>query len=145
MFMLKRITKIQTLAQLKNLGYTKENCYWASRQEQALNRRLFLKNKSGIKGIEYRSYGAFRIRARRNKSIVLENYSQTLLSSNKTRALFENIFFKWKSFGGIDFKVITSLHRLKNEVFQAECDLLKSFFKDNLFKIEGDGNRFNTT
>jgi hypothetical protein len=33
---------------------------------------------------------------RLNKSIVLENYSQTLLSSNKTRALFENIFFKWK-------------------------------------------------
>jgi hypothetical protein len=71
---------------------------------------------------------------RLNKSIVLENYSQTLLSSNKTRALFENIFFKWKSFGGIDFKVITSLHRLKNEVFQTECDLLKPFFKDNLFK-----------
>ncbi len=71
---------------------------------------------------------------RLNKAIVLENYSQTLLSSNKTKALFENIFFKWKTFGGIDFKVITSLHRLKNEVFEIESDLLKQFFKDSSFK-----------
>lgn len=55
-----------------NKGYLKKNCYWASRQNQALNRRIFQKNKSGIKGIEHRNYGSYRIRIRRNKKIVLD-------------------------------------------------------------------------
>lgn len=55
-----------------NKGYLKENCYWATRQEQSMNRRLFKTNKCGIKGIELRSYGSYRVRARRNKVIVLD-------------------------------------------------------------------------
>jgi hypothetical protein len=69
-----------------------------------------------------------------NKSLVLESYSQTLLSSKKTKELFENIFFKWKKYGGVEFKVITSLPRLKIEVFENECNLLKIFFTNNPFK-----------
>ena len=55
-----------------DLGYSLDNCYWASRNQQMINRRLFVTNKSGIKGIEYRNYDAFRVRARRNKKIVLD-------------------------------------------------------------------------
>lgn len=55
-----------------NLGYFKENCYWASRHEQSMNRRMFKSNKSGVKGIEFREYGAYRVRARRNKKLVLD-------------------------------------------------------------------------
>jgi hypothetical protein len=55
-----------------DLGYFKDNCYWASRHEQAMNRRLFKTNKSGVRGIEYRSYGSYRVRARRHSKIVLD-------------------------------------------------------------------------
>jgi hypothetical protein len=74
-----------------NLGYTKENCYWASNQEQALNRRLFSTNKSGIKGVEYRSYGAFRVRARRNKRIVLDVTVDDFFEACCIKKSFENL------------------------------------------------------
>jgi hypothetical protein len=52
-------------------GYSKSNCYWASRHEQSMNRRIFTTNKTGLKGVELRDYKAYRVRARRNGKLVL--------------------------------------------------------------------------
>jgi hypothetical protein len=72
-----------------DLGYTKDNCYWASRHEQAMNRRLFKTNKSGVKGIEFRGYGAYRVRARRNKKIVLDVTVDNFLDACCIKKSFE--------------------------------------------------------
>jgi hypothetical protein len=62
-----------TLDRIDNdLGYSKSNCTWSNRHEQSMNRRLFKSNKLGIKGIEERNYGSFRVRARRHKKMVLD-------------------------------------------------------------------------
>lgn len=36
-------------------GYNKLNCYWATRTEQAYNRRTFVTNSSGTPGVSYHS------------------------------------------------------------------------------------------
>ena len=73
-----------------NLGYSKENCYWATRHEQALNRRLFCTNKLKIKGIELRNYGAYRVRARRHKKIVLDVTVEDFFEACCIKKSFEN-------------------------------------------------------
>jgi hypothetical protein len=52
-------------------GYFKENCHWATRHQQSMNRRVFKNSHLGIKGIELRDYGSYRVRARRFTKIVL--------------------------------------------------------------------------
>ncbi len=55
-----------------NAGYSKENCYWADRETQALNKRMYRNNKTGVRGLEVRPDGGYRVRIKRGKRIVFD-------------------------------------------------------------------------
>jgi len=59
--------------QNNELGYSRENCCWADRQTQNLNKRVYRTNKTGVRGLEVRSDGSgFRVRLRRGGRIVFD-------------------------------------------------------------------------
>jgi hypothetical protein len=72
-----------------NKGYSKDNCYWASRVAQAMNRRIFKNNKTGLKGIELRNYSAYRVRARRNGKLVLNKTVDSFFEACCIKKSFE--------------------------------------------------------
>lgn len=58
-----RPSEQHTLDRIDNAkGYSRENCRWATRTEQCLNRRTFSNNTSGITGIVKTRSGAFNAR-----------------------------------------------------------------------------------
>jgi hypothetical protein len=72
----------------------------------------------------------------KNKCITLVNYSQTLLTNEKSSTLFKLLFDRWKSLGGISFKVIRSSRdrgRGKSglEILEEEKPLLRKYLKDS--------------
>lgn len=52
-------------------GYSKENCCWATLEQQSLNKRIYKTNRTGVRGIEPRGEG-FRVRLRRHGRIVFD-------------------------------------------------------------------------
>lgn len=52
-------------------GYSKQNCYWASRAVQSLNKRIYKTNKTGVRGIKLREVG-YRVQFRRNGIIAFD-------------------------------------------------------------------------
>lgn len=59
-------------------GYSKDNCRWATPQQNIMNRRKTIKNKSGFKGVSPRPSGRWRSAIRKNgKDYVLGNSFKT--------------------------------------------------------------------
>lgn len=75
-----------------NKGYFKENCRWATRTEQCLNRRLFKTNTSSETGIVKNKNGTFNARYDENgKRYVLGNF-KTLDEALEYRNKFISLF-----------------------------------------------------
>ena len=54
-------------------GYNPSNCKWATRAEQALNKRMYKSNNTGFRNILKRpDNGKYRVRIRRNGKIVFD-------------------------------------------------------------------------
>jgi hypothetical protein len=47
-----------------NLGYSRENCYWADRKTQNMNKRMYRNNTTGVRGVTVRGTGGYRVQIR---------------------------------------------------------------------------------
>lgn len=53
-------------------GYCKENCYWADRKIQSLNKRMYKNNKTGVSGVYRSKFNSFNIAVRREGKMILQ-------------------------------------------------------------------------
>lgn len=69
-----------------NGGYTPDNCRWATRAEQNMNKRAYKNTPIGHRNIEIDG-GSFRVRLRRNGVIVFSRRFKSLTEAIKHRNL----------------------------------------------------------
>lgn len=67
-------------------GYCKENCKWATRHEQSLNRRTFKNNTSGYRGVRVEPNGRYCVRV---------NFKKRCYKLGGTFATAEQAFAAW--------------------------------------------------
>lgn len=74
-----------------DLGYTKENCRWATRKEQQNNQRLRIDNTSGVRGVWYE--------ARRNHFVAEFNnkYIGSYSTVELAKQAYENYIITYNS------------------------------------------------
>lgn len=83
-----RPTTKHTLDRINNdLGYSPDNCRWATRKEQNLNKRIYKNNKTGERNIETRG-DVFRVRIRRDGKIVANAQFESIDEAKTFRDAF---------------------------------------------------------
>jgi len=76
-----------------DLGYSKDNCRWADRQAQALNKRIYSNSPCGIAGIDYGWVsGSYRVRLRYKGETVI---SKTVHDFFEACCLRKSAELKW--------------------------------------------------
>jgi hypothetical protein len=85
----------KTLDRVNNdKGYSKENCRWATEQEQQLNKRLYKSNTSGHRGIAwYKPYSKWRVQLKHNGVTkhggYFDNLEDAVIFNNNLRRRFK--------------------------------------------------------